>query len=60
MIIGGGRRFTSLVISRAIIDREQNRHAAFGLGIHRCIGSHLARMEMRVALSDWLARFPEF
>jgi len=43
-----------------IIDRKENRHAAFGLGIHRCIGSNLARMEIRVALSEWLARFPEF
>jgi len=43
-----------------VIDREVNRHAAFGLGIHRCIGSHLARMELRVALEVWLARYPEF
>jgi cytochrome P450 len=43
-----------------IIDREVNRHAAFGLGIHRCAGSHLARMEMRVALEVWLAAFPDF
>ena len=43
-----------------IIDREVNRHAAFGLGIHRCAGSHLARMELRVALEEWLAAFPEF
>jgi cytochrome P450 len=43
-----------------IIDREVNRHAAFGLGIHRCAGSHLARMEMRVALEEWLAAFPTF
>ena len=43
-----------------IIDREVNRHAAFGLGIHRCVGSHLARMELRVALDVWLARIPEF
>jgi cytochrome P450 len=43
-----------------VIDREVNRHAAFGLGIHRCVGSHLARMEMRVALEVWLERFPEF
>jgi cytochrome P450 len=42
------------------IDREVNRHAAFGLGIHRCLGSHLARMELRVALEVWLERFPEF
>jgi cytochrome P450 len=43
-----------------IIDREVNRHAAFGLGIHRCLGSHLARMELRVALEVWMARIPEF
>ena len=45
---------------RVILDRAQNRHAAFGLGIHRCVGSNLARMEIRVALTEWLARFPEF
>jgi cytochrome P450 len=43
-----------------VIDREVNRHAAFGLGIHRCIGSNLARMELRVALDCFLARYPEF
>jgi cytochrome P450 len=43
-----------------VIDREVNRHAAFGLGIHRCVGSHLARMELRVALEVWLGRIPEF
>jgi len=43
-----------------IIDREVNRHAAFGLGIHRCLGSHLARMELRVALQAWLDRIPVF
>ncbi|GAA4082477.1 cytochrome P450 [Nonomuraea soli] len=43
-----------------VIDREVNRHAAFGLGIHRCVGSHLARMELRVALEVWLERFPDF
>ena len=43
-----------------IIDREENRHAAFGLGIHRCAGSNLARLEMRVALEEFLARFPAY
>ncbi|MFB4316020.1 cytochrome P450 [Actinomadura sp. 21ATH] len=43
-----------------VIDREVNRHAAFGLGIHRCVGSHLARMELRVALEVWLERYPSF
>jgi cytochrome P450 len=46
--------------AQVVIDREVNRHAAFGLGIHRCIGSHLARMELRVALEVWLSRVPEF
>jgi len=43
-----------------IIDRQRNRHSAFGLGIHRCIGSNLARMELRVALEEWMAAFPDF
>ena len=42
------------------LDRVDNRHAAFGLGIHRCLGSNLARMEVTVALQEWLARYPEF
>ncbi len=43
-----------------VIDRAANRHAAFGLGIHRCLGSNLARMELRVAVDAWLARRPDF
>ena len=43
-----------------VIDRAVNRHAAFGLGIHRCVGSHLARMELRVALEVWLERIRSF
>jgi cytochrome P450 len=43
-----------------VIDRKENRHAAFGLGIHRCVGSNLARMEMTVAIEEWLKRIPEF
>jgi cytochrome P450 len=42
------------------IDRAENRHAAFGLGIHRCLGSNLARMELRVALEEWIRRYPDF
>ena len=43
-----------------IIDREQNRHSAFGLGIHRCLGSNLARLELKVAIEEFIARFPSF
>ena len=43
-----------------IIDRAENRHAAFGLGIHRCLGSNLARLELRVAIETWLERYPNF
>ncbi|MBF8188778.1 cytochrome P450 [Nonomuraea sp. K274] len=46
--------------AEVVIDREVNRHVAFGLGIHRCVGSHLARMELRVALEVWLERIPRF
>ncbi len=45
---------------RVVIDRKENRHAAFGLGIHRCVGSNLARMEMTVAIEEWLKRIPDF
>jgi len=40
-----------------VIDREENRHSAFGLGIHRCVGSNLARMEMQIAIEVWMERF---
>lgn len=45
---------------QVLIDRVENRHAAFGLGIHRCLGSNLARLELRVAVEEFVKRFPEF
>ncbi|HEY7944378.1 MAG TPA: cytochrome P450 [Casimicrobiaceae bacterium] len=42
------------------IAREPNRHIAFGTGIHTCAGLNLARLEARVALSRFLARFPAY
>jgi cytochrome P450 len=45
---------------QVVIDRKVNRHVAFGVGIHRCVGSNLARMEMQVAIAEFLAMIPEF
>nr|WP_314623182.1 cytochrome P450 [uncultured Noviherbaspirillum sp.] len=42
------------------IGRMPNRHVAFASGIHQCAGMNLARLEGRVALSGFLARFPDF
>jgi cytochrome P450 len=41
-------------------DRAENRHIAFGGGAHRCLGSHLARMELRVVLDEWHRAIPEY
>jgi cytochrome P450 len=41
-------------------DRDVNRHLAFGGGVHRCLGSHLARRELRVTLREWHRRIPDY
>ena len=42
------------------IDRTPNRHLAFGFGAHACAGLNLARLEGKVAIAAWLARFPNY
>lgn len=43
-----------------ILDRSPNRHTTFGLGAHRCLGSNLARMQLRVLLNEVLTRIPDY
>jgi cytochrome P450 len=45
---------------KVLIDRSPNRHIAFGASEHRCLGSHLARAELNIALEEWVSLIPEF
>ena len=52
------RRFSDA--EDVVLDREHNAHIAFGAGVHRCLGTHVARMELRVGLEEFLAAIPDF
>jgi cytochrome P450 len=45
---------------RIVLDRDVNRHLAFGAGPHRCVGSHLARLELAIAVEEFLRQVPDF
>ena len=41
-------------------DRKRNNHMGFASGPHRCLGQHLARREMQIAVEEWLRAIPDF
>jgi cytochrome P450 len=45
---------------RCILDRQVNRHLGFGAGVHRCLGSNLARLEFQIGVEQALSRMPDF
>jgi cytochrome P450 len=59
---GAASRDPRVVENPAKIDigRDTVLHSAFGVGPHRCIGSNLARLELRATLEEWLKRIPDF
>ncbi len=45
---------------RCILDRQANRHLGFGAGVHRCLGSNLARLEFQIGVEQVLTRMPDY
>jgi cytochrome P450 len=61
-LVSGANRDPS-VYERAdeyVIDRKKNHHFGFASGPHRCLGLHLARREMQIAIDEWLRQIPDF
>lgn len=47
-------------VNDVVMDGKVHKHWGFGGGTHRCLGSHLARMELSLVISEWLRRIPQF
>jgi len=62
LVYGAASRDPRVVEDPQKIDifRESVIHSTFGVGPHRCIGSHLARIELKVFIEEWLRRIPSF
>ncbi len=62
LVFGAGNRDPGVYANpdEIILDRQDNRHLAFGGGIHRCLGSNLGRQELIIALEEFLAAVPAF
>lgn len=62
LLIGSANTDERCIAEADIVDfdRHPNRHVAFAVGAHRCLGSHLARLELRVALEEWHRRIPDY
>jgi cytochrome P450 len=62
IVFGSGNRDEEVFddADRIHVDRQPNPHMAFGVGIHRCLGSNLARRELRVAFEEFLGRYSSF
>jgi cytochrome P450 len=50
----------SVSVNGIVMDGKVHRHWGFGGGPHRCLGSHLARIELTLVVNEWLRRVPEF
>lgn len=60
--IGGANRDPAVIDRPEVVDlyRESNKHLSFATGRHRCLGPNFARMNIRVALEQFLDRVPDF
>jgi len=52
--------YDAISANHVVMDGKVHAHWGFGGGPHRCLGSHLARMELRLIVEEWLKRMPEF